>query len=366
MKEQIAIVGGGVIGCAVAFELATRGHDVSVWDSREIGGGATQASAGILAPYIEAHAGSALFDLTVRGLTVYDGFVDRLRSATTRPFEFRRCGTIEVADNDRRAEDLRSHIGHDVGMTWLDSEQLRSLEPSSDPASVGGLLCPQHGFVAVNAFVDAMKDAAEGRGAVFRQRVAVSAIQMTPRGCALHLEDGYEVAPDRVVLCTGTWARHLDPVGELGDLVRPVRGQLVRLWWPEGRVRHVLWGDSCYIVPWSDGTLLLGATSEEVGFDERATVDGVAGLLAAAERLLPGVRAAVFEGVRVGLRPATADNIPIIGASPSDARLVYALGHFRNGVLLAPLTAEVVGDLIDGVSDPMLAATSIARDTIGA
>jgi glycine oxidase len=356
-----------VIGCAVAFELATRGYAVSVWESRQIGGGATHASAGILAPYIEAHEGSVLFDLTVRGLRMYGSFVDRLRAATPRPFEFRRCGTIEIADNHRRAEDLRKHIRDDDAMTWLDSEQLRALEPSSNPASVGGRFCPEHGFVAVNAFVDALKDGAERRGAVFTERVAVSAIHMTPRGCALQLEDGSEVTSDRIVLCTGAWARHLDPAEELRGLVRPVRGQLVRLWWPDGGVQHVLWGESCYIVPWPDGTLLLGATSEEVGFDETATVDGVAGLLAAGERLLPGVGSAVFDGVRVGLRPATGDSMPIIGVSPSDARLVYAVGHFRNGVLLAPLTAELVGNLIvDGITDPVLAATSIARYTSGA
>ena len=360
---NVAIVGGGVIGCAVAFELARRGVDVSVWDRGIVGAGATQASAGILAPYIEAHEGGPLFDLTVRGLSVYEGFVESVRSASTTPFDFRRSGTLEVANNENRARELKSRRSPLTNAQWLDAEALLKSEPSINAKAVGGLLCPEHGYVAVSDFVRAMKEAAATHGCVFHEDTRISAIQLEGSKCVLEVGDERtSVNVDRVVLCAGSWARALDPLGELRERVRPIRGQLLHVHSRLARVEHVLWGTSCYIVPWTDGTLLIGATSEDVGFDQRSTLAGVSSLIAAALDLLPGLGDATLLGVRVGLRPATADGLPIIGPSPANARVIYGTGHFRNGVLLAPLTAQLIGDLIvDGTADPMLALTSVGR-----
>jgi glycine oxidase len=128
--------------------------------------------------------------------------------------------------------------------------------------------------------------------------------------------------------------------------VKPVRGQLLQLRWTGPPITHVLWSDSCYIVPWVDGTLLVGATVEDVGFDERVTVSGIHALLAAASVLLPAVGDATFVEARVGLRPATPSGLPIIARSAEHPSVVYATGHYRNGILLAPLTARLVGDLV--------------------
>ena len=366
-NEHIAVVGGGVIGCAIAFELGRRGANVSVWERRKTGGGATQASAGILAPYIEAHEGGPLFDLTVRGLAAYDGFIDALRSATAVRFEYRRNGTIEVAESDSRASILRSCSRSSLAR-WLDADELRVLEPELQPESVGGLLRAEHGYVAVSNFVRALHEAASNRGCVVHDGADVTAIRLDGRNCVLEVgPERTQVKADRVVISTGTWARELDPLDELRDRVRPIRGQLLQVRWEGAQIGRILWGPSCYIVPWLDGTLLIGATSEDVGFAETATVEGVAGLMGAASALLPRLGKATFEGVRVGLRPATVDHLPILGASPVDPRVVYATGHFRNGVLLAPLTAQLVASLIvDGISDPLLALTSVDRYKNGA
>jgi len=147
--------------------------------------------------------------------------------------------------------------------------------------------------------------------------------------------------------------------------VRPVRGQLLHLGWKGAPLRRVTWGDHCYLVPWDDGTVLLGATMEEVGFDERTTVEGISGLLKAACDLLPAASDAALLSARVGLRPGTPDALPIIGWSDALPNLMYATGHFRNGVLLSPLTAQLVADaMIDGApgnNDPALAAIGPAR-----
>jgi glycine oxidase len=357
--ERIAIVGAGIIGTAVAFELSRRGAHITVYDSRTLAAGATQASAGLLAPYTEAHGGGALFDLTVRGLDVYDGFVEDVRAVSPIAFEYRRAGMLEVADTQDRLEELRARVGERwagrAGLEWLDPASLRTRAPSVRPDALGALWCAVHGHVAVPAFVDAIADAARRSGAAFEFPREVTAIEPSA-GAVTVVSGDQSQAFDRVVLCAGAWAPALDPLGRLKGRIMPIRGQLVRLAAPHLEPGHPLWGGSCYIVPWADGTLLVGATSEDVGFDERATLEGVRQLLVAAEELVPALTSASFQGVRVGLRPGTADGLPILGPS-SDPRILYAAGHFRNGILLAPITAQLVATYVfTGVVDPAFSA----------
>jgi glycine/D-amino acid oxidase-like deaminating enzyme len=175
----------------------------------------------------------------------------------------------------------------------------------------------------------------------------------TPRG---------SLTGDAVVLAAGSWSARLEIEGVSAPPVRPVRGQLLHLAWRDVNLRRVIWGEQCYLVPWQDGTLLVGATMEEVGFDERNTVAGVRELLDAACALLPRASVAGFLGARAGLRPGSPDAMPIVGPSRTMENLMYATGHFRNGVLLAPVTAQLVADaLLDGRSDPALEAVGPQR-----
>jgi glycine oxidase len=166
-----------------------------------------------------------------------------------------------------------------------------------------------------------------------------------------------------VVLAAGCWSGEIAVDGvALRVPVRPVRGQLLWLGWTGTPLRRVTWSSRCYLVPWDDGTLLVGATVEEAGFDERATVAGVRDLLQAACATVPDALTSGFRGARVGLRPATTDDLPVIGPSQAMASLMYATGHYRNGVLLAPLTAQLVADaMLDNRIDPILAAVSPSR-----
>jgi glycine oxidase len=175
-------------------------------------------------------------------------------------------------------------------------------------------------------------------------------------------DDGATWTARHVVVASGSWSGQLESPDPAARVVRPVRGQLIQLAWTGHPLSHVIWGKDCYVVPWRDGTVLVGATVEEVGFDERTTAAGVRDLLDAACELLPEAWGATFLDARAGLRPATPDSLPIIGPSASVDGLVYATGHFRNGVLLAPLTATIVADLIlDGRHDPALAITTPDR-----
>ena len=346
-SPRVGIVGAGIIGCAIAFELAERGASVTVFDGRSLAGGATQASAGILAPYIEAHSGGALFDLTVRGLAEYDAFVSRVRAATDVAFDYRRTGTLEIADSRSRAEALRARSSAAwaaaAAFRWLDPEDLRELAPFVTARSFGALACAAHGYVSVPTFTEALANAASRHGASFLTGTAVGRIEIQPAAIVVHTAPGSQRF-DRVVISAGAWTPGIDPLHGTAGRITPIRGQLVRLK-SAVVIPQILWSEDCYIVPWTDGTVLIGATSEDVGFDERATSEGVRMLLSAAEALVPALSSATFVDVRVGLRPASSDGLPVVGPA-SDPRVLYATGHFRNGVLLAPLTAGLIADYV--------------------
>ena len=346
---NVAVIGAGVIGCAIAHELASRGAGVAVFDRRGVARGASWASAGVLAPWIEAHERGPLLDLCARSLAMYDGFVDRVRADGGAAFEYARPGTLETAFTEAQAAALQrtasALAGAGVRAAWLDRDAALALEPQLSGEIVGALRIDDHGFVEMPGFVDALAVAARMRGAAFHTPVDVTKIEPAPAGAVRIHTPAAPFTFDRVVIAGGSWANRLKAGG---PQVRPIKGQLVRLRFDTSPATRVLWSEACYMVPWQDGTLLVGATMEDAGFDERPTAAGVSLLLEAAAQLMPAAREAAFVDVRAGLRPAPADAgaLPFIGASPAIGNVTIASGHFRNGVLLAPLTAHLVSDLV--------------------
>jgi glycine oxidase ThiO len=341
---DVVVVGGGVIGCAVARELARRGAKTVVLEARTVGAGATQASAGVLAPYIEAPSDGPLHAMTVQSLSLYDEFISSVARESNIPVEYRRCGTLEVAYDAKAAEHLRAlHQwikSKGVDAQWIDSADVGRIEPALAPTR-GGLLVPSHGYVQASQLTSALADAARGHGAAVHAGRRVETIQ--GRGDRATVVAGGETYSARtVVVAAGSWSSDLARESD----VAPVRGQLVRVRWKGPPIQRILWSEPCYLVPWLDGTLLIGATVEQVGFDERVTAGGVQTLLNAASAMLPAVNEATFVDARVGLRPSTSSGLPIIRRSAEHPAVVYATGHFRNGILLAPLTAILVADLI--------------------
>jgi glycine oxidase len=356
------VIGAGIVGCAVGYELARRGARVRVLDMRGVGQGATRASAGVLCPHIEGHA-AALRQLGVRSLEMYDDFVARTRADGQWAIEYQRNGTLEVALTDEEAEQLKAtaqgHARDGVEHQYLESRQALALEPALSPRTAGALLVPIHGYVGAFGFNEALAAAAESHGASISRGVV---LKLTPSSEAVSVETHSErFEGDVVIVAAGSWSGRVG-VGEPTVPVKPIRGQLLHLACAAPPVSRVIWGSACYMVPWNDGTLLVGATVEDVGFDERATAAGVHDLLHSASALLPAAADAGFDGVRVGLRPAAPDELPIIGRSSRHPRVIYATGHYRNGVLLAPLTATLVADLVlEGRSAPELQITSPGR-----
>ncbi|HXH06844.1 MAG TPA: glycine oxidase ThiO [Vicinamibacterales bacterium] len=362
---DVVVVGAGIIGCAVAYELARRGARVTMADDRPVGHGATRASGGMLVPYIEARPDDPLLRLGSASLALYDEFVARVAADAGMAVEYRRTGTLQVALDEGDIETLRAALDAQrtagVASEWLDAEAARRLEPHLAPDVLAGLFVPAHGYVAAEALASALVAAASRFGARIEVGRVVRVERRDGRLVARTAGDG-RLEADRIVLAAGSWTALVEVDGERPLPIRPVRGQLLHLAWPGEPMARIVWGPRCYLVPRLDGSLLVGATVEETGFDERATVAGVRDLIEAACEVVPEVWRAGFGGARAGLRPATPDHLPVIGPSRAVAGLVYATGHFRNGVLLAPLTAALVaGLLLDDREDELLAALSPER-----
>jgi len=362
---EIIVVGGGIVGCAIAFELGRRGSRVQVIESRGVGQGATQASAGILAPFIEAIPGSALWALGNRSLGLFDDFVAQVVSASGTSVPYERSGTLEVAVDEenwvRLQRAQRSLQAEGVDCSLLNGREVREGEFQLAEAVQGALLVPSHGYVGARVLTDALRRAAAQYDVSFVAPRRVTQISSCSDGVKVDAAEG-SVTGDAVVLAAGSWAGRVTVGMDEAIPVRPVRGQLVCLRWTGPPLSRVLWSSRCYVVPWRNGSVLVGATLEEVGFNEQATVTGLRGLLEAASEILPGTSDAGFEGIRVGLRPGTADDLPVVGRSPSVPNVIYAVGHYRNGVLLSPLTARLVANLLlSGQSDPLLSTVAPER-----
>lgn len=364
--SDIVVIGAGVIGAAIARELSARGLAVAILDARTPGSGATQASGGMLAPYTEAGEGGPLLDLGARSLALFDDFVARLEADSGLAVPYERRGTLHVA----REEESLAHQAHTAQeLTTLGVEarvlvpaEARELEPNLAPDLYGGLFIGSQGIVSAPALTRALIAAAQRSGARLLDPARVLRVSAEGDGVRIHTTDG-SVAAGAAVLAAGAWAGQVAVDGAAGSVpVKPVRGQLLHLGWTGAPLARITWDERCYLVPWRDGTLLVGATVEDAGFEERTTVSGIRQLFEAVCDLVPNAWNASLLSARVGLRPGNPDPLPVIGWSSAVPRLMYATGHYRNGILLAPLTAHLVADaILDGGTDPALALTSPAR-----
>jgi glycine oxidase len=357
------VIGAGVVGLSVACELASRGVAVRVVDSRRPGQGATQASAGILAPYIEAHS-DPLLALGVCSLNQYDAFIDRLRRLSGLAVEYHRAGTLQVACDAAAAEELagaaRRFAARGIPHALISGAEARKREPALADTVSTALELPGHGHVGVSSLLRALERAAVIQGIVLTEAHVQEVMEQHGRSAVRTGRGCFDA--DAVVIAAGAWHDGIPVAGVRAPAVHPVRGQLLHLRTSRVAASRVLWGRGCYLVPWQDGSVLVGATAEEVGFDERATVEGVRRLVDAGVALMPRLTEAELVAVRVGLRPGTRDELPLIGPSATLRGVFHAAGHYRSGVLLAPLTASLVADLvIDGRARPDLAHVAPSR-----
>jgi glycine oxidase len=356
-----------VIGLAVAWRAARRGVSVTVIDPNP-GSGASAVAAGMLAPVTELHyAERALLDLTLASAAAYPAFVADVERETGLDVGYRQCGTVSVGWMGSDLAALRDlaefQRGLGLAVEMLSAADLRRLEPLLAPGLPGGALVRGDHQVDPQRLVAALHGAARAAGVEF---VAQPAVALAHEGAAVIgacLADGSTLPAGQTVLAAGAWSTLVDLP------VRPVKGQTLHLLGEPGLLAHVVRGDvrgaPVYLVPRDDGRLVIGASSEEAGFDLRPRAGVVHDLLRDAQALVPAVAEMELVEVRTGLRPGTPDNAPLLGPSGVDG-LVVATGHHRNGVLLTPVTADGIADLLVSGTTPSTWAPFDPRRFAGA
>ena len=353
-KPTVAIIGAGVVGLSIAWRLAARGARVSVFDKGAAGAGATHAAAGMLAACSEAEPGEqALIALGRESQARWPAFAAELQAASGVDVELRQEGTLVVAltadDQARIAHHLVFQQQLGLPLQWISAAETRRREPHLAGKLAGAVWSPEDHQVDNRKLAAALRVAAERAGAVIREHMAVQEIPVAGgRATGVALADGTRFAADVVVLAAGAWSRGIGGVSpELRPPVRPIKGQMLclRMDAKAPLLNHVVWAPGVYMVPRRDGRLIMGATVEERGFDTTLTAGGVLTLLEAAWRTVPAIEELPIDEMWVGHRPGSRDDAPILGPGPVEG-LVYATGHHRNGILLAPVTADTIAQLV--------------------
>jgi glycine oxidase len=341
---HIVVAGGGLIGLAVAWRARQQGMAVTVCDPAP-GRGASWAAAGMLAPVTEVHYGEeALLQLNLASAQRYPSFAAELADASGRDPGYRRCGALLVArDQDDHAALTELHAFQErlgLSVQRLRSREARELEPGLAPSVRSGIVVEDDHQVDNRALVEALLAACARSGVQVVAELVTQAHTPDHQFRAVQLLSGRRIEADALVLATG-WQGQLQGLPSLP--LRPVKGQLLHLHGPADPpiATRLIRGLECYVVPRGDGRVVVGATVEERGLDSRVTAGGVHALLRAARELLPDIDELELVEATSGLRPGTPDNAPLIGPTEVDGVLAAA-GHYRNGVLLAPITADVV------------------------
>ncbi|MGI8728463.1 MAG: glycine oxidase ThiO [Solirubrobacteraceae bacterium] len=361
---DIVVIGGGVIGLTVAWRAARRGRSVRVIErGDELGSGASHVAAGMLAPVTEADPGELeLLQLGLRSAGMWPAFAAELSEAAggADP-QLRRCGTLVVArDADEAAAlerelELRREL--DLDVQRLLPSAARRLEPALAPSIRLALEVPGDHVANPRAMISALAEASRRAGVAMATGDPVEQIECDGAKIAgVRLAGGSFIAAEQVVVAAGAWSATIAGLPELAAAIplRPVKGQIMRLRDPggPGMLQRIVRFEGGYLVPRGDGRYVLGATMEERGFDTSVTAGGLHELLRDASELVPGVLELVVEETSAGLRPATPDNAPVLGPDGGIDGLHWATGHHRNGILLAPVSAEIVAGALDGEDVP--------------
>ncbi len=358
----MAVVGGGVIGLAVAWRARQRGLSVAVFERAVVGEEcASGVAAGMLAPVSEVEFGEAgrrVLELGLRSARLWHDFAAELVQDADVEVGLRQTGTLVLARDEDEARELERQLvfREALGLpaTRLRASAARELEPALAPTVRLALHAPEDHSVDPRLVLAALRRACERGGVQVRERSPVAEVHLDgPDGRVdgVTLADGEGMIAEQVVLAAGAWTAEIAGLPPHARVpVRPVKGQILRLRDPEGPglLQRVVRFEGGYLVPRGDGRYVLGATVEERGFEAQPTVGGVYELLRDARELVPGVLELRIEELSVGFRPSTPDNAPLIGPGAVDG-LVWATGHHRNGILLAPLTAELVVEALTGV-----------------
>jgi glycine oxidase len=347
-KFDVAIAGGGVIGGAIALELARAGLRVAVFDRQQPGQEASWASAGILSPAPENPGVVSMVPLGKASMSLYPEFVAQVEEISGASVGFRPKGTLEALfSHDTKAElstIIALHHGLGLKAEPLRAEDARELEPSLSEGVEAAVLRPEEASVDNRAMTSAILGAAKRSGAEIFAGNGAKAIWREGNRCAGLVLQNEKVEANSTIIAAGCFSSTIEGLAPYAP-VRPAKGQMAALRADELKIERVLWSERIYLVPRNDGRILAGATVEHAGFDKRVTAGGMDKILSAAIDLAPGLANARIEETWAGLRPDSPDHLPILGPTDLDG-LLMATGHFRSGILLTPITARLIREWI--------------------
>jgi glycine oxidase len=364
-SAEVVIIGGGVIGLAIARALALRGvRDVMVIEKNDFGKEASWAAGGILAPQIEAGASDDFFRLACASRDLYRDFARDLLFESGIDVELDLTGTLCVAFTDAEEQELRSRYdwqrGEGFEVDWLSSGQARAIEPCLSEQVRCALRFPNDLQVENRRLVQALLISNKKVGIQLIDHCVVQNVQIVAgRVRGVNTSQGL-IEASSIVIAAGAWSSMIDPAKAFQ--VEPVRGQMLCFQAQPQIARHVIYSSQGYLIPRADGRLLAGSTAEEVGFDKSVTDEGVNKITSMARGIAPAVTELPLLDSWAGFRPRSADDLPVLGNSVEIEGLVYATGHYRNGILLAPITGELIAETIVSRKTPAaLAAFSPDR-----
>jgi len=369
---EVVIIGGGVIGCAIAYFLRKRGIGVTVLERGEIGAQASSAAAGLLAPLGPLSGPGSLADLLLGSFALFPDLVTELEDASGIRVEYERTGALRTVRNAKRVAILRKRMEEwqplGLQMYWLSGDEARQREPLLAPDICGAIYAPEESQVRAPLLVKAFAQAATRLGAVFYGHREINGIQRHgTKVTGVYTSEGETIACGHLVIAAGAWAARCGDWLGFELPVSPLRGQILSLrqaGLPFPLLRHIIFGEAIYLAPKEDGTIVVGATKEEVGFDAHVTADGVIRLLESAMKLAPMLRKSAVEALWAGLRPKTPDGQPILGAAPNWENVTLATGHNSVGVLLSAITGQSVAEFVaTGRSPGVIAPFAPARFT---
>jgi len=346
---RVAIIGGGIMGCACAEALAERGASVTLLERAVPGAEASSAAAGILGAQVESHATPELRSTFVAARGLYAGWSESLRESTGVDIGYRKTGVVRVAFDDAGAVTLaheaREHAGEGLAAALLGADDIQRIEPETSRAAVAGLHFADDGQVDPRSLLRALVVRMARLGVTQRSGTIVRSVLVSHDVCrGVVLEDG-SLDADAVVLAAGSWSSLVAGIPRDLPAVTPARGQMVLLEERPSRTRSILFGPGGYVVPRGDGRVLCGSTLEHIGYRREVTAGGVSSILAHSIALVPSLASAEFADVWASFRPQSSSAKPLLGAS-SVPGLFLATGHHRNGILLAKYSANLVADAV--------------------
>lgn len=353
--SDVLVVGAGIMGCSIAWRLRKAGLSVRVLERSVPGAEASSVAAGILAPHLERSKGP-LLELGRKSLALHALWAEELGAEVGLGVGFRRCGALSLAFDEAErgvlAEEA-ARLSPLAPVELFDGDAARVLEPALAPSVLAALSVPSESQVEAPLLVRALALAAEQAGAIFSTGAAVRELWIArERAVGVVLSDGRSLSAGHVVVAAGAWTSLVPGLGALSGAVVPVRGQIVHADTRRPILSRMIFGAGGYVVPRGDGRVVCGGTMEDAGFSAEITLGGVRSVLGSALRAVPALETARMTGQAVSFRPHSTDEKPLIGPAGPEG-LWLATGHFRNGILLAPATAELVVDLVTGRSSAL-------------